>query len=119
MTRKLFRQEAIDAQREKYLGDATRARPVPVWVFTLLAAGIAVVLVSVAVWGQYTRRERVDGFLELDTGAARILMPDAGRVSRLLIKEGDEIGLGDPMAQICSIVRPHRHPPPAARSSAS
>src|SRR5437762_4655710 len=27
-------------------------------------------------------------------------MPDAGRVSRLLIKEGDEIGLGDPMAQI-------------------
>jgi len=41
MPRQLFRQEAIDAQREKFLGEATIARPVPGWVFTLLAAGIA------------------------------------------------------------------------------
>jgi membrane fusion protein len=100
MTRKLFRQEAIDAQREKYLGEATIARPVPFWVFTVLAAGVAAVLIALAIWGQYTRRERVEGFLELDTGAARILMPDAGRVSELLIKEGDEIAAGAPMARI-------------------
>ena len=54
MPRQLFRQEAIDAQREKFLGEATIARPVPFWVFTLLAAGIAVLLIIVAVWGQYS-----------------------------------------------------------------
>ena len=41
MPRQLFRQEAIDAQREKFLGEATIARPVPFWVFTVLAAGAA------------------------------------------------------------------------------
>ena len=96
----LFRQEAIDAQREKFLGEATIARPVPFWVFTALAAGTAVLLISVAVWGQYTRRERVEGYLALDTGAARVLFPDSGRVTELLVKEGDEVKSGDPMAKI-------------------
>ncbi len=100
MPRQLFRQEAIDAQREKFLGEATIARPVPFWVFTLLAAGIAVLLIAVAVWGQYTRRERVEGYLALDTGAARVLIPDAGRVTDLLVKEGDEVKAGDALAKI-------------------
>ena len=100
MPRQLFRQEAIDAQREKFLGEAIIARPVPAWVFTLLAAGTAVLLIAVAVWGQYTRRERVEGYLALDTGAARVLFPDAGRITELLIKEGDEVKAGDAMAKI-------------------
>ena len=98
--RQLFRQEAIDAQREKFLGEATIARPVPFWVFTLLAAGTALLLIAVALWGQYTRRERVEGYIALDTGAARVLIPDAGRFTDLLIKEGDEVRAGDEMARI-------------------
>lgn len=100
MPRQLFRQEAIDAQREKYLGEATIARPVPFWVFTVLASGVALLLIAVALWGQYQRRERVEGYLALDAGAARVLIPDAGRVTELLIKEGDEIVAGAPMATI-------------------
>ena len=100
MPRQLFRQEAIDAQREKFLGEATIARPVPFWVFTLLAAGTAILLIAVAVWGQYTRRERVEGYLALDTGAARVQSPDAGRLSELLVKEGDEVKAGDALARI-------------------
>jgi membrane fusion protein len=100
MSRQLFRQEAIDAQREKFLGEATIARPVPFWVFTLLAAGTAILLIAVALWGQYTRRERVEGYLALDTGAARVLIPDAGRLTELLIKEGDEVKAGEVMAKV-------------------
>lgn len=100
MSRNLFRQEAIDAQREKYLGETTLARPVAYWVYTLLAATIALLLLGVAVWGEYTRRERVEGHLALDVGAARVLIPDAGRVSDLLIKEGDEVQAGAPIATI-------------------
>src|SRR5512140_3060497 len=100
MSRSLFRKEAIDAQREKYLGETTLARPVAYWVYTLLAAAIALLLLGVAIWGEYTRRERVEGQLSLDVGAARILITDAGRVSDLLIKEGDEVQAGAPIAKI-------------------
>src|SRR3954462_10010040 len=100
MPRQLFRQEAIDAQREKFLGEATIARPVPAWVFPALAAGTAALLIGVAVWGQYTRRERVEGYLALDTGAARVLSSDAGRITELLVKEGDEVKAGDALAKI-------------------
>lgn len=100
MPRQLFRQEAIDAQREKFLGEATIARPVPYWVFTTLAAGTAFLLISVAVWGEYQRRERVEGYIALDTGAARVLIPDAGRVTELMVREGDEVKAGDPLARI-------------------
>lgn len=55
-----------------------------------------------AIWGQYTRRERVEGSLALDVGAARVLIPEAGRVADLLIKEGDEVAAGAPIARIAS-----------------
>ena len=100
MSRNLFRQEAIDAQREKYLGETALARPVAYWVYTLLAAAIALLLLGVAIWGEYTRRERVEGLLALDVGAARVLITDPGRVSELLIKEGDEVQAGAPIAKI-------------------
>jgi membrane fusion protein len=100
MTKPLFRQEAIDAQREKFIGEVTNARPLPIWVFTLLAATIAATVIVVGVWGQYTRRERVEGFLASDVGAAKVLFTDAGRVAELMIKEGDVVARGMPMARI-------------------
>ena len=100
MTKKLFRQEAIDAQRDKFLGEATIARPLPMWVMTLLAVGAAGLMIAVAIWGQYTRRERVEGFLQLDVGAARVSITDAGRVAELMIKEGQEVNEGAPMVRL-------------------
>lgn len=99
-SKQLFRQEAIDAQREKLLGEVSLARPVPLWIFTALAGAFAVTLVAFSIWGEYARRERVDGFLALDTGAARILAPEAGTVADLLAKEGDEVEAGQPLIRL-------------------
>ncbi len=98
--RSLFRQEAIDAQREKLLGEVSKARPVPMWVFTVMVAVAAVALVAFAFLGEYTRRERVDGYLELDIGAARVSAPEASVVAELMVKEGDEISAGQPIARL-------------------
>jgi membrane fusion protein len=98
--RSLFRQEAIDAQREKLLGELSTARPVPLWVFTLLAVAFAAALAVFAFVGEYTRRERVEGFLVGDAGAARILAPEAGTVTQLLVKEGDEVDASTAIARL-------------------
>jgi len=98
--KQLFRQEAIDAQREKLLGEVSLARPVPFWAFTVLAVAFAVALVAFSIWGEYSRRERVEGFLALDIGAARILAPEAGIVAELLAKEGDEVEAGQPLIRL-------------------
>jgi len=50
--------------------------------------------------GEYTRRERVEGFLVGDAGAARILSPESGTVTQLLVKEGDEVEGGSPIARL-------------------
>jgi len=100
MTKQLFRQEAIDAQREKFFGETTDARPLPMWVITALAFLIAATVIVVGVWGQYTRRERVEGFLASDVGAAKVLIQDSGRVAELLVKEGAVVAKGAPMARI-------------------
>jgi len=99
-TQQLFRQEAIDAQREKLLGEVSLARPVPLWIFTALALAFAVGLVAFSVWGEYARRERVDGFLALDAGAARILAPEPGIVAELLAREGEEVEAGQPLIRL-------------------
>jgi membrane fusion protein len=98
--RQLFRQEAIDAQREKLLGGVSIARPVPWWVFTALACACAVALVLFVLIGESTRRERVDGFLALDSGAARLLAPEAGILADLSVREGDEVAEGAPIARL-------------------
>ena len=100
MANKLFRQEAIDAQREKLLGEVSLARPLPLWIFTAVALAFALSLVAFSVWGEYSRRERVDGFLALDSGAARLLAPEAGVVADILAKEGDEVQAGQPLIRL-------------------
>jgi membrane fusion protein len=100
--RQLFRQEAIDAQREKLLGAVSVARPVPLWVFSALAVGFAIALLAFAFWGEYTRRERVEGFLALDAGAARVLAPDGGVVTELLVTEGADVVAGTPIAHLAA-----------------
>jgi len=100
--RQLFRQEAIDAQREKLLGAVSSARPVPLRLFTLIAALFAIALVAFAFWGEYTRRERVEGFLALD-GLARVLAPEAGVVQELHVTEGAEVKKGTVIARFIPV----------------
>ena len=77
----IFRQEAIDAQREKLLGEVSLARPIPTWIFTLLAVAFAAALVAFAFLGGFTRRERVEGFVTVDGGVARIMAPEIGTLT--------------------------------------
>jgi membrane fusion protein len=96
----LFRQEAIDAQRDKLLGEVSLARPLPVWVFTAMAAAFATLAIAFALTGEFARRERVEGYVALDAGAARILIPEVGTLAELMVAEGQSVAAGTPIARI-------------------
>ncbi len=70
------------------------------WGYTLLAVGFAAGLVAFSIWGEYARRERVDGFLALDSGAARLLAPQAGTITEILAKEGEEVRVGQALIRL-------------------
>ena len=100
MAKPLFRQEAIDAQRDRFLGELTAARPLSLWAFTAAAVFIAAAVIAVAVWGQYTRRERVPGFLASAAGAVPLLISEPGQVTTIDVVEGQVVALGQPIAHV-------------------
>jgi membrane fusion protein len=100
MAKQLFRQEAVDAQRDRFLGELTAARPLPLWAFTIAAVLIACAVISIAVWGQYTRRERVTGYLASVAGAVPLLISDPGQVTSIDVVEGATVKAGDPIADV-------------------
>jgi membrane fusion protein len=97
---KLFRDEAIEAMRDKLLGDVIAVRPAQFWIITTLAVFCTASLIAFAAWAEYARRERVEGFLELDEGVAKILAPDPGTVAELFIREGAEVQANEIVAKI-------------------
>ncbi len=97
-SRPLFRQEAIDAQREKFLGETSLAQPVRGWTYTIVAMIVAAIVVAVAVWGQYTRRERVQGYVTSAGGAATVQLTEAGIVTGLDVREGEAVSAGQRLA---------------------
>jgi membrane fusion protein len=100
MSKPLFRKEALDAQRDKFLGELTVARPLPLWWFTVLAAAIAVCLICLTIWGQYQRRERVQGYLASEIGSVPMLISDAGQVTAIQVREGEEVKAGQALAHV-------------------
>jgi membrane fusion protein len=91
----LFRPEALDAQRQAWLGHIQLARPVSLGVLTL-----AVVLMAGAVGlfltqGEYTRKMTVSGVLAPDRGVLRVQPAQAGVVIESHAVEGRQVRRGE------------------------
>ena len=96
----LFRQEAIDAQQQRWSGDVTSIRPVSAWAAVTLLVTIAVAAVAFLFAGNYTRKERVTGVIASLEGVVRLRAQDSAVVVRLLAKDGEEVRAGDPIAEL-------------------
>ncbi|MCW5638327.1 MAG: HlyD family efflux transporter periplasmic adaptor subunit [Rubrivivax sp.] len=91
----LFRSEALDAQRQGWLGQVQLVRPLSL---SLLTAGVLLCLAAVLAFlafGEYTRKARVDGVLVPDLGVIRLVPPAPGRVLARQVAEGQAVRAGD------------------------
>ena len=103
--RPLFRPEAVDAQRQSWLGGVQLVRPV---ALTVLTAGVVLAVAALSaflVFGQYTRKATVAGVLAPDRGLIRLVPAAAGTVVERHVVEGQAVQAGDIMF-VVSLERP-------------
>lgn len=95
MSEPLFRPQALEGQRQQWLGEVRLARPLRLWLLTLLAVLAAAVIGTWLVWGQYTRKLTAPGVLVPDRGWVRVMPPQAGLVLERRVAEGQAVQAGD------------------------
>jgi membrane fusion protein len=99
----LFRKEAYAAQNGDEAAGATHLRqPLPIQFMVTLAALISVSMVLLLVFGQYTSKAKVRGFLEPTTGLVNVWAPHSGVVQEVYIGEGQSVQKGDPLFVIAT-----------------
>lgn len=96
----LFRREALEEKRGRWLGGISLSQPVDLWVLACFGALAAILIVCFIVFGDYTRRSRVSGELVPDLGLSTVVAPSAGVVAALEVDEGDQVGRKQPMVLI-------------------
>lgn len=104
-TRSLFRTEAIDAQRQQWLGGVQLVRPLALaWV----TAGVVVVAIAIAAFlalAPYTRKATAAGVLAPDRGLIRLVPAAQGTVVERRVTEGQSVQAGDVLF-VLSLDRP-------------
>lgn len=98
----LFRPEALSQQQEMLHGDVLIGRSPTVMLFGWVSALIAIMLVCFAVWGQYTRKEHVVGYLAPTRGLIKVFTPQSGTVLEKRVGEGQPVKRGDVLLVISS-----------------
>lgn len=103
--RALFRQEVLDARREKALGDVLLVQPLSTSVLALTAVGLAAGLVAFTFWGEYTRKEHVSGYLVPTSGLIKVYSRETGTIVDKRVVEGQRVSKGDVLF-VVSMERP-------------
>ena len=100
MASKLFRQEAIDAQRQRLTGAVVAAVPPGSRLYTGLVAAVALALVLLLLFGQYASKVSVRGSVAHGGGIARVHAPAAAEVREVHVAEGDRVARGTPLVTV-------------------
>jgi membrane fusion protein len=85
----------IEGRRASLWGDVILAQPIALPLLTLLAVSICVVLGSFLVWGDYARKETVNGYLAPEQGLIELYAPRPGVFSEIFVEEGQVVEAGD------------------------
>ena len=90
----LFRPESLEEQRRSGLGTIQLIRPLSFALMTALAVGAALCVLAFLVFGEYTRKARVSGFLVPDRGVIRLVAPQPATVLESHVGEGRAVRQG-------------------------
>ena len=101
----LFRSEALDHQRPQWLGTILVEPRVGSSRFVYFAVIAASLVLLLLIFGSYTKKQRVNGWLVPNLGVARIVAPQPGIVSEIHVIEGETVSKGTPLVTLSSDVQ--------------
>lgn len=93
----LFRKEALDHSQNRLYGEVVLLQPLSVSVLVFSVVIICAFIIAMLFWGTYARKETVRGYLVPDKGIVKIYAPNAGSVSQIHIREGDNVTENQPL----------------------
>lgn len=96
----LFRQEAVQHQRNRLWGDVILTQPLSTKLVTLAIGSALVMLITFLITGDYTRKERVQGYLVPESGLVEVYPDQRGNATDVLVDSGDAVKAGDTLAKI-------------------
>lgn len=96
----LFRQEALEARREDWLGAPRLMQPIQLRVMAWAGfAATSAILLFLAL-GSYTHRIRLSGEVVSSSGIVRVYAPADGRIVKAALHENIDVSRGDPVFTI-------------------
>ncbi|MFT8719557.1 HlyD family secretion protein [Acetobacter sp.] len=93
----LYRQEAIDARRDTWLGQVQATQSLSIRVISWVTLALVILAVIYIRFGIYTRRVHATGYMLPPTGLITIDANAAGIVSKRLAEEGQRVHKGQPL----------------------
>ena len=96
----LFRQEAINYQKAKWMGKALLIKGYSAWFVFLLSIVFIIVLVLAVIFGTYTRRINVPGEITTQPRAINLFSTQQGFIITSHVKVGDKVKKGDPIYEL-------------------
>ncbi|WP_425990267.1 HlyD family secretion protein [Brevundimonas sp. TWP2-3-2] len=100
----LFRPEAVEAKRRRLWGEVRLAQPPSLVIWTAVLTALCVFVFAALIFGHFTRKETVQGFLLPEAGIVQVTAVQAGRVSRVLVREGQSVEEGASIIEFTSDV---------------
>jgi membrane fusion protein len=100
MATQLFRQEVIEAGRDRLAGTVVAATPPRGRLYVALALVVAGIFIAFLIFGQYASSAQVRGVVAFDAGIARVYPTAQGEVRAVHVRTGMRVAAGDPLVTI-------------------
>lgn len=91
----LFRREAVDARRHKWMGRPLLIQSASIQIAALLSIVIIALIVAVVTLGHYTNRVRVSGAIIPGAGVTEVFSRQSGHIVSGISEEGTAVKRGD------------------------
>lgn len=96
----LFRDEAIISKQTKITGNIILAQPISIYLSSLVIFLIFILVITFLTQSEYSRKEKVKGYLIPEKGLVKVFSDREGVVEELYVREADHVTAGQPLIKV-------------------